>query len=130
MPLGVLVPFDPPSMKPNCELRTSSTGATQSLLMLNDPFVVEQVEALATRVMQQADASSQARFQLAWWLVFGRNPTSDETAAGVGFLDDEVAAIRTDESDNSKTDGPDHEREALAHLCHALVSSNGFLYID
>ena len=54
MPLGVLTPFDPPTMKPNCEVRTASTTAPQSLMMMNDPFVVRHVGELARRVRTEA----------------------------------------------------------------------------
>ena len=47
MPLGVLEPFDLPRMTPNCEKRAVSTAAPQSLLMMNNPFVIQQAELLA-----------------------------------------------------------------------------------
>lgn len=125
MPLGVLVPFDPPTMKPNCELRTSSTGAPQSLLMMNDPFVIEQVNGLATRIMNDAGKDPETRFQLAWRLVFGRKPTDAELRAGLKFLEEQAVAVRA-----ASADGTDLDLAALSHLCHALVSSNGFLYVD
>ena len=127
MPLSVLQPFDPPTLKPNCELRTVSTNAPQSLQMMNDPFVVEQVNALAARVHREADAKPNARFELAWKMVFGRRPNRNELREGVRFLKEQTAAVR---AARKKTKGPDPALTALSHVCHALVSSNGFLYVD
>ena len=125
MPLGVLVPFDPPTMEPNCELRTSSTDAPQSLMMMNDRFVIEQAQGLAARVASDAGESTDARFRLAWTLVQGRPPTDSEVHGGLQFLADQTASCRTESPDD-----PNPELAALTHLCQALVSSNGFLYID
>jgi hypothetical protein len=47
-------------------------------------------------------------------LAFGRGPTADEIADGVNFLVTNSAS-----SDDS-----------LADLCHVLLNSNEFLYVD
>ncbi|HAB10058.1 MAG TPA: hypothetical protein DCE47_00040 [Planctomycetaceae bacterium] len=125
MPLGVLTPFDPPTMKPNCEVRTASTTAPQSLMMMNDPFVVRHVGELARRVRTEASDGPAAEFDLAWWLVFGRGPSDFEQRTGLKFLQDETAAVRA-----ASPKDTDPALTALSHLCHALVSSNGFLYVD
>lgn len=127
MPLGVLEPFDPPSLKPNCKLRNVSTNAPQALLMMNDPFVIAQVRALAERVGRQAGPAPRARFELAWRLVFGRRPSDRDIRDGVRFLKNQTAAVQQ-AATAAKT--PDPGLTALAHLCHALVSSNRFLYVD
>jgi len=125
MPLGVLTPFDPPTMKPNCEVRTASTTAPQSLMMMNDPFVVRHVGELARRVRAEAVDGPAAEFGLAWRLVYGRGPNDFEQRTGLKFLQDETAAVRSSSPKNT-----DPALTALSHLCHALVSSNGFLYVD
>ncbi|GIS58482.1 MAG: hypothetical protein CM1200mP2_07070 [Planctomycetaceae bacterium] len=125
MPLGVLTPFDPPTMKPNCEVRTASTTAPQSLMMMNDPFVVRRVGELARRVRAEAADGPAAELGLAWRLVFGRGPSDFEQRTGLQFLENETAAVRRSSPKNT-----DPALTALSHLCHALVSSNGFLYVD
>ena len=132
-PLGMLEPFDAPLMKPNCELRTSSTVAPQSLLMMNSAFVVEQSEAMAERVEREAGSDPLAQFQRAWLLAYSRMPTEVASRAGVAFLMEQVAlvsqAAAAVPADPKKTPAPPG-RVALAHLCHALISSNEFLYVD
>ena len=125
MPLGVLVPFDPPLMRPNCERRTTSTDSTQSLMMLNDPFVVAQVGGLATRVAREAGEDPGARFRHAWQLVYGRPPGAEEVRVGLEFLAVQESAVRKETPNH---DSPD--TVALGHLCHALVCSSSFLYVD
>ena len=53
-PVSILQTFDAPVMETNCEIRVNSTVATQSLLMLNGEFVLNQAAALANRVADEA----------------------------------------------------------------------------
>ena len=86
-PLGMLEPFDAPLMKPNCELRTSSTVAPQSLLMMNSAFVVEQSEAMAERIEREVGSDPQAQFQRAWLLAYSRQPTEAASTRRRDFPD-------------------------------------------
>ncbi len=118
MPLSTLEPFDLPTMTPNCEQRVSSTGPSQSLLMMNNPFVMQTARALAERVQREAGLEPSLQIEHAWRLIFGRHATAADVESGVVFL--------------SQNDGAseDQKRMALSYLCHALISSNGFLYVD
>ena len=117
MPLGVLEPFDLPRMAPNCEKRAVSTGAPQSLLMMNNPFVIQQAGLLAGRVREKAATDLAAQVSLAWRLVFSHTPTESDVQAGVGFL-------------TVPGETPEAQSAALNHFCQALLSSNRFLYVD
>ena len=117
MPLGVLEPFDLPRMTPNCERRACSTAAPQSLLMLNNPFIIQQAGFLASRIRESAGADLSAQVTLAWRMVFGRSPSDADIAAGVEFL-------------TTPEPTPEKAASALNHFCHALLSSNEFLYVD
>ncbi len=129
-PLGMLEPFDSPAMTPNCEQRASSTVAPQSLLMMNSSFVVQQAEAMAARVEREAGVDPAAQFRLAWLLVFSRAPSEAEVQAGVEFLAEQASALSSRVPADSKAPKPRPAALALANLCQALVSSNGFLYVD
>jgi hypothetical protein len=132
-PLGMLEPFDAPLMKPNCELRSSSTVAPQSLLMMNSAFVVEQSDAMAARVEHEAGTDPTAQFQRAWLLAFSRRPSEADTRAGVTFLTEQAAlasqSAASVPADPKKTPVPP-ARVALAQLCQVLMISNEFLYVD
>ncbi len=117
MPLGVLEPFDLPRMTPNCERRAFSTAAPQSLLMLNNPFVIQQAEFLASRIRESAGEDLTEQVTLAWRIVFGRRPSESDIAAGIEFL-------------TTTEPTPEKVNASLNHFCHALLSSNEFLYVD
>ena len=52
-PVGMLQTFDAPVMETNCESRDSSTVATQSLMLLNGQFILDQAARLANRVARE-----------------------------------------------------------------------------
>src|SRR5262245_4252660 len=130
MPLGMLEPFDAPLMTPNCQQRASSTVAPQSLLMMNSPAVAREAAELAARIEREAGNDPSARVARAWHLVFGRQPTAGQVQAGVVFLAGQAEAAAALPPADPKTSAPEPARTALANLCHALISSNGFLYVD
>lgn len=52
-PVALMQAFDAPVMQTNCEVRPSSTVATQSLMLLNGQFLIDQAARLAQRVQQE-----------------------------------------------------------------------------
>ncbi|MBC8117631.1 MAG: DUF1553 domain-containing protein, partial [Candidatus Saccharimonas sp.] len=131
--LGMLEPFDLAGMAPNCERRTFSTVAQQSLLMMNNDFLVKQSEAFARRIEETSATEPSARIQRAWQLAYGRIPTEKESTRAIEFL-----TLQTAYFDEARAKLPEAERpkqtppttQALALLCQALLSSNAFLYVD
>lgn len=57
-PVAMLQTFDAPVMETNCESRSSSTVATQSLMLLNGEFILKQAAKLAERVRAEASPLS------------------------------------------------------------------------
>jgi hypothetical protein len=127
-PLGMLEPFDAPTMTPNCEQRASSTVAPQSLLMMNSAFVVQQAEAMAARIQREAGVEPAVQLRRAWLLAFCRAPSDAEIQAGVAFLAEQASKVEM--PTDPKAEKPQPAQLALANLCQALMISNGFLYVD
>jgi len=59
-PVALLQAFDAPVMGVLCESRPSSTVAPQSLMMMNNEFLLEQSEKIAKRVVSQSGISNTA----------------------------------------------------------------------
>ncbi|MEZ6042893.1 MAG: PSD1 and planctomycete cytochrome C domain-containing protein [Planctomycetaceae bacterium] len=59
-PVAMLQAFDAPVMQTNCELRPSSTVATQSLILMNGEFTLGQAFRLAERCAAEATPVSQS----------------------------------------------------------------------
>ena len=130
-PLSVLVPFDYPRMEPNCTLRSQSTDSTQSLMMVNSQFVVSRGEQLAARLMREAPHDLAAQIQRGWQLVYSAPCPPQALQAAQEFIEQQQTHFATNPLETSdKSVAATPAAEALASWCHALLSSNRFLYID
>ncbi|MEX2174886.1 MAG: PSD1 and planctomycete cytochrome C domain-containing protein [Pirellulaceae bacterium] len=129
LPLSMLETFDAPLLTPNCEVRDQSTVAPQSLLLMNNAFVIEQAERLAERAIQQAEGDLAAQIRLAWRLALVHEPSEAQLAAAVAFVTTQQQEFAKAGAD-PKIPAPPPATRALAAFCQALVSSNAFLYVD
>lgn len=142
MPLGLLEPFDPATLTPNCDRRSSSTVATQSLLLMNNSVVIHLSELFARRVIREAGDDANAQVDRAWKLAFGVTPTESQRNETVQWLlaqralltmptpDPANPAAAAPTGNTANLAPPQAAEQALALLCQALFSSNSFLYVD
>ncbi|WP_425617703.1 DUF1549 domain-containing protein [Anatilimnocola sp. NA78] len=135
LPLSMLETFDSPLLTPNCELRNQSTAAPQSLLMMNNRFVLDQALFLAAKVVEQNKDDLSAQITAAWRAIHGHEPTSEQLTAAREFLTAQIEVLKATSAKASapadKTkQPPTAEQRALANLCQALLGSNAFLYVD
>lgn len=129
LPLSLFETFDAPLLTPNCELRNESTAAPQSLLLMNNRFVLDQARYLAERIVAQSGDEAAARINVAWRSILGVEPTPTERAAAEEFLAAQATEFEKINSQPMKA-ALDPRTRALASLCQALLGSNAFLYID
>ncbi len=99
--------FDCPDAGQVSPKRTSSTTPLQALNLLNSPFAVQQAQFFAERVAGEAGQGSDAQVKRAFQLIFTREPTASELAAG-------LTLVRT---------------HGLLALCRALFNANEFLSV-
>lgn len=136
MPLGMLEPFDCAAMTPNCERRKSSTVATQSLMLMNNNTVVQVAEHFAQRVLREAGELPESQVTEAWRLAFGVSPSDSQKESLMRWLSDLRIALgppKPEQIDAPKLSDEERgkvNRQALALLCQAILSSNTFLYVD
>jgi hypothetical protein len=106
-----------------CEARQTSTVAPQALTLLNNPFVHARSEALARRVLGISAGEARAQIETAWRLALGRSPTEEEVTAANEHL--------TSQRERFSAEGREAPQLlALASLCHVLLNSNEFAYVD
>ena len=132
-PVAMLQAFDAPVMETNCERRPVSTVATQSLMLMNGEFTLENAKQLAARVERDAqlltvEPSLQRQIMRAWNLAFCRQPSPKELQLAVDFISSQLATM--DHSDIKLPEGVSRDNQALTNLCQVLLSSNEFLYVD
>jgi hypothetical protein len=122
----LLTTFDLPDTTLPCGRRDVTLVAPQALALLNNEFVHAQSRELAGHITPgTADPKDRAR--RAWREVLGREPRVSELAAAIEHLErQQVHFARL--SAGSKASDPG--LLALASLCHVLLNSNEFLYVD
>lgn len=88
--------------------RNSTTTPLQSLSLLNDPFMIEQVEHFAARLADAHRGDVPSQVKLAYRLTLAREPSGRELEGAKGFI----------------------AKHELFHFCRALLNSNEFAYVD
>jgi hypothetical protein len=108
--------FDAPTTTDSCALRTQSTVPTQSLVMMNDEFIEEQAGYLARRAKAEAGDVLAQIVERLFLLTLSRKPTEQRLQQSLEFLQ-----ARAQASDSET---------ALKDLCHVLLNSSEFVYIE
>ncbi|MGE3310486.1 MAG: PSD1 and planctomycete cytochrome C domain-containing protein [Limisphaerales bacterium] len=123
--------FDFPDTTLPCGQRDVSVVAPQALALMNNAFVHEQSAALTRRVAAVARDEGE-RIEWAWRLALGRSPTSGEAEQARRHLARETA--REEALGRGASVQDTHHRppamHALASLCHVLLNTNEFIYVD
>ncbi|MCA9181097.1 MAG: DUF1553 domain-containing protein, partial [Planctomycetales bacterium] len=123
-----LLTFDTPNPFSTMGRRNSSNVPAQALIMMNDPFVVEQTQHWARRGMSQVPIGSDdkawsegVRARIEWFYRsgFGRQPSSRETWAAAQFI------VEQSERQALKLDS----LELWQELAHALVNTKEFIFV-
>lgn len=114
--------FPEPSV-PNGK-RATTVVSSQTLFMLNNPFVEKQARELATRLISQS-ASIEDRLQKVYELAFCRSITSEEIAKVKSSLQEWDRKLEAREKDGKK-----RELEVWTFFCKTLFATNEFIYLD
>ena len=132
-PVTVLDTFDSPTMVPNCEMRAQTTVAPQSLLLMNDTFVLENARRLADRLQKELPNDRRKQLQRAWELLYSRAASDADLKQSLAYLEEQTNALTQYHHDIQHAKGeptPNPSQEAMASLCQILCSSNRFLYVE
>ncbi|PHS04786.1 MAG: hypothetical protein COA78_16060 [Blastopirellula sp.] len=107
--------------------RDVTTVPTQALYMMNSPFVIDQSNHLARRLLAEEELDDYDRVVMAYRLTLSRVPTTQESQHANQFLQDAVASLGGGELSNQ-----DDQKTILAWtgLAQALFASAEFRYIE
>ncbi|MFM2093766.1 MAG: hypothetical protein RIS70_890, partial [Planctomycetota bacterium] len=122
------------------ERRASSTVAPQSLFLMNDPWVEDLSNRIAVRFLSDArETDLDQRLGRLYRRLLSRPPTKEELEIARRFLEaasKELVAVdhdkRPDKRPDKQPDKPADKQsiEAWARLCHLLLCTNEFVYVD
>ena len=119
-PASLLESFDLPAMNPNCLQRAESLVAPQALQLLNDKSIRDLAARFADRVLKDAVNDPTRQIRLVYRIALCRLPNDEEQAACVETLERLKLELKNSEA----------ERQALATICHTIMNSAAFLYLD
>lgn len=131
-PISLLETFDQPFMNPNCVRRGLSVVSSQALHLMNGDLTRDNSRFMAGRIIDTVGEDPQAQLERAYLLALARKPTADETQAAKAALD-HMTGDWEKQLEKDKPAEPVRSRArwlALATLCHTLMNSAEFLYID
>jgi len=111
--------FDYPTPFTTIGRRTVSNVPAQALVMLNNPFVLQQADLWAKRVLAQPALTAQERVSLMYESAFGRKPTVAELTASLDFLTEQAGEF-----------GHRDHPKAWAGLAHVLFNAKEFLFVE
>lgn len=121
-PLTMLQAYDQPVMATNCTRRNRSTVSTQALTLLNSETCHTYARGFAERGLRDAIESPINLLALVAW---SREVTSEE----LKIFSDFVTAQQQRYVQGSEQ-ASEARRKALIDLCHMLLASNEFVYVD
>ena len=133
-PPSLLESFDLPAMNPNCLQRQDSLVALQALHLLNDSVIRELAGQLADRTLAVAGDSPAQQVGRLYLTTLGRLPTAKEEAACLEALaklnDQWTKTLATTGAAAQQPASQEAQRRALTTVCHTIMNSAMFLYID
>jgi hypothetical protein len=125
----ILEAFDLPQMNPNCLARQNSVVATQALHLMNNALIHELAGSFAERAAREAGASPAGQIRRIYLIALGRSPTDEEAQIALATLA-QLESKWTSVAKDSKGKEPAPPIRALANLCHAMINSAEFIFID
>ena len=100
--------------------RTGTNVAPQTLFMMNSEFGFDHAKRVAESVMALPNSADHQRLQEAYLRILNRSPEPQETDSALTYLANYAA----------KYPGANPQLSAWQSLCHILLSSNEFMYLD
>ena len=128
----MMAAFDFPDMHESCGCRTKTTIAPQALMLLNDRIILNAAAQLGKRAHDEAtSADPAAKIQRAWQIAFGHAADDREIQTALKFVSEQQQILANSQATTSETAAQStHEDEAFADLCHAMLNTNAFLFVE
>jgi len=119
----MMLAFDAPIPFSTIGRRNISNVPAQALILMNDPFVIEQAKHWAQRVLEQ-QASREGRIRTMYLAAFAREPNETELGDALAFLHEQAEeyGLLPEEGEN------DHR--VWADLAHVLMNVKEFVFVN
>ena len=119
----MMLAFDTPIPFSTMGKRNVSNVPAQALILMNDPFVTQQAEAWAKRLLTPPEQTPEERISRMYLSAFGRPPTAQETIDSLAFLDEQGREL------GQAPDAARKNPKVWADLCHVLWNVKEFIFL-
>ena len=119
--------FDMPDTHESCPRRNATVTAPQALELLNNELVLDWSRSLAARVSERRGLTPEAQVDRAWRFAYSRAGDGRASARRRSSFCESAAATMLGARMPASTR---RRRPRLADLCHMLLNSNEFLYVN
>jgi len=116
--------FDAPAPFNTSGRRGVSNVPAQALMLMNDPFVLQQAKRWAGEVANQKDLSARRRIAMMYQSAFSRPPTDREIDRAAAFLENQSTERGFDAI------SAELRPEVWADLAHGLMNAKEFIFLN
>ena len=115
----MMLAFDTPQPFSAVGRRNVSNVPAQALILMNDPFVVQQADLWAKQLIASDAKSTPDRIRRLYEQVFSRPPSQMELSEASSFIESQVETSKQSANDP----------RLWAEFCHVLLNVKEFIYI-
>jgi len=119
----MMLAYDMPQPFSTVGKRNQSNVPAQSLILMNDPFVLEQCDVWANQLVGQGEASPDDRIEAMYLTLFARPPSDEESTMARSFLESHAKVL------NIPADRIPTEGILWRELAHVLLNTKEFVFI-
>src|SRR5262245_43673676 len=120
----MMLAFDTPIPFSTYGRRNTSNVPAQALILMNDPFVIEQAKRWAERLLAIPADSFRTRLEQAFRGALARFPTDAEVQAAESFFATQAAARNIAARDTFQ------DRALWTDFCHVLMNAKEFVFLN
>jgi hypothetical protein len=116
--------FDTPVPHSTVGRRTVSNVPAQSLILMNDPFVVAEAQRWARRVLEKEEQPPEQRIREIYLAIFSRTPLAKELAEAIEFLNQQGETYGVAAPERVK------DEKVWTDLCHVMLNVKEFVFVN
>ncbi len=119
----MMTTFDRPIPFSTFGKRDVTNVPSQSLVIMNDPFVARQAEIMAQQLLSGENLSFDEKVSWIYMWSFARNPTAEEVSKAKEFM------VMLQNLETSPENEPGKELEFWKQYCHSIFNLKEFIYL-
>ncbi len=117
----MMLTFDRPIPFSTFGKRNVTNVPAQSLMLMNDPLVLEQAKRMAQRLVDQTELDTRERIQQIYLWAFARPAREEEVAKAIAFLEQQAQEHKAEDISTSVAVWKDY--------CHTIFNMKEFIYL-